>query len=65
MEVSKLVKKYHVVFNNEGDIKPCGRKACQDLILTCSQMEPNENFGNLNTGIMNVEAIKKFVKQYI
>ena len=50
------------VFNEDFTVKACGRKLCSDLIVNLSSLYPDINFGNEDTGVMNVENIKKIVK---
>lgn len=50
---------YNKAFDENGNIKACGREVCQELILICNQIEKNVSHGNAETGMMEVEAIKK------
>ena len=59
MDTLKFKEKYHEVFDNNGNIKPCGRIITKELISICMSIEPNTDFGNDKTGFMNVENIKK------
>ena len=54
-----MIEKYSKVFNGNGDIKACGREACKELIIACMDKYPGVNFGDPDTGMMNVENIKK------
>ena len=54
-----MVEKYKKVFDEDGDIKACGREACKALIRECEDKWPDIDFGNSETGMMNVENIKK------
>lgn len=49
---------YDVVFDKNGEIKTCGREACKKLILACEALKPGVNYGNSQTGFMNIENIK-------
>lgn len=51
-------KLYDEVFDND-KIRACGREKTKTLIASAMQLEPNTNFGNIKTGIMNVDAIKE------
>jgi hypothetical protein len=48
-----------VVFDEDGNIKVCGREACKALIRECEDRCPDIDFGDSETGMMNVENIKK------
>lgn len=54
-----LRQKYAEVFDAEGNIKACGRACCKELIEACNKVEPEVSHGDLDTGIMDVEAIKR------
>jgi hypothetical protein len=59
MDIKKL---YNDVFNEDGTVKLCGRNACKALIMACQEkFGDNINFGNTNTGMMNVENIQKYI----
>lgn len=47
------------VFDENGNIRPCGREACQELISEASITYPGIDFGNAKTGIMNIENMLK------
>jgi hypothetical protein len=49
---------YDSVFDAEGNVMLCGRQACAKLIQAL-QPYSSENLGDVTTGIMNVENIKK------
>ena len=59
MDTLKFKEKYHEVFDDNGNIKPCGRLITKELISMCMSIEHNTDFGNDKTGFMNVENIKK------
>lgn len=46
-----------LVFTNDGHVKACGRDACKALITRLEEMHglPAKKFGNVETGILNVE----------
>lgn len=54
----KFVNVYKEVFNQDGSIKPCGRKTTICLIELANELKPGIDFGSNETGIMNVENIK-------
>lgn len=53
------------VFNENGEIRPCGREKCKELISLASQIYPKINFGDPNTGIMNMDAMKELRSKLI
>ena len=54
-----FIEKYHVVFDEDGNIKACGRYACMDLILACEKITGRKgDFGDPDTGYTKPEAIK-------
>lgn len=54
-----LEEKYNKVFDADGDVKACGREITKELIAACMKLEPRTDFGNIQTGVMNVENIKQ------
>ena len=61
---STLNELYNNVFDENGQIKICGRQACIDLITFMNKMtHSKDNFGNAVTGQMNVEARKEYMVQ--
>lgn len=59
MNYQEFLQAYNAVFDETGCIKPCGREMTQRLISAALAIEPCGKFGDLQTGYMNVEAIKK------
>ena len=62
-KIQAFINQYHKVFDENGNVKACGREACIDLINMCKVEEPLTDFGNPMTGMMNVENIQKFGKK--
>lgn len=59
-----LKEKYNKVFDKNGEIKVCGRDACKNLIQECERkFGENIDFGNADTGMMNVEIIQKYIQE--
>lgn len=55
----KFLKLYDEVFSEDGSIKACGRAVCKDLILESKKLDSSCEYGNLLTGFMNIENIKR------
>lgn len=55
----KLQELLSQVFTPSGNVKACGRETCKDLISLASFFHPDINFGNPDTGMMNVENFRK------
>ena len=53
---------YDMVFDEKGNIKACGREICKKLIEVSRNIDDKVDFGNLDTGFMNVENIKNLYK---
>lgn len=53
-----FVSIYNDVFDQNGNIKPCGRTITSKLIELAQVLKPGIDFGNKNTGVMNVVNIK-------
>lgn len=52
---------YNKVFDSDGSVRLCGRETCKKLIEACSNAYPNVNFGDLESGCMNIDNIKKYI----
>ena len=48
------------VFTPKGDVKACGRDECRKAIQIASEFYPGVNFGNLETGIMNLQTFHDY-----
>lgn len=61
--LADLKSQYQIVFDEDGNVKTCGRKNCSKLIELCEMATNGQmDFGNKETGIMNVELIKLTVQ---
>lgn len=49
---------YDLVFDENGNIKACGREVCKELIVLANQIEKNVKHGDETTGMMEVDTIK-------
>ena len=49
---------YDLVFDENGNIKACGREICKELIVLANQIEKNVKHGDETTGMMEVDTIK-------
>ena len=58
--MDKLTKCYNAVFDEDGNIKVCGREKCSELIMAMQERIKTVDFGNEATGMMNVEGIKYY-----
>lgn len=54
--VIEFRKKYREVFDDNGNIKACGRKKCIELIELAKTIQPG-NYGNSKTGFINIDNI--------
>ncbi len=52
---------FRKVFDEEGNVTRCGREACKKLIHASKQVTPI--YGNEETGMMQVDAIKALYKE--
>lgn len=49
---------YDLAFDENGNIKACGREVCKELIILANQIEKNIKHGDETTGMMEVDTIK-------
>ena len=61
-----MIELYYAVFDKNGAIKPCGREACKKLIEACQNACTKDiDFGNKETGMMNVTNIHRFMRSCV
>ena len=56
--MTRFFKLYDQVFDENGEVKACGRKVCQEIILLSDQIEHGVKHGDPYTCFMDVESIK-------
>lgn len=49
-----------LAFTPLGEVRLCGRETCKKLITQASIAYTDIEFGNPNTGMMNVESFREF-----
>ena len=54
---------FNNVFDSDFHIMACGRSKTSELINVCESLNPNKDFGDSNTGIMNVANILSLRKE--
>lgn len=54
---------YAKVFNEDGSIKNCGRTVCIQLISLANQLGTDTDYGNADTGFINIETMQKLYEQ--
>ena len=54
---------YAKVFNEDGSIKNCGRTVCIQLISLAKQLGTDADYGNTDTGFINIEPMQKLYEQ--
>ena len=56
-ELQELKKAYNNVFDENGEIKGCGR-TCTRILISTLKKYTKEDIGDENTGMMKVETLK-------
>ena len=56
--MDKFIKLYDEVFDNKGNVKACTREKTKALIDCAKSLSPSNDFGNSDTGYMDIDAIK-------
>lgn len=62
MKNIEIIKLYKEIFDSEGNVRAVGREKCKKLISLLSEANKDIDFGNEETGFMNVENIKNFIE---
>ena len=60
--MNRLKFLYSEVFNDDGSIKACGRDKCKCLISYLNDMYPDKYFGDINTGFLDIKAVREVMK---
>lgn len=60
----KFFEQYNKVFDENGNVKACGREECKKLMLICGQIKPNVDYGVLEDGFMNTNSIKSLANEF-
>lgn len=60
MAESKIREQLDRVFTSTGEVKACGLAECRKVIQAASEFYPGVNFGNLETGVMNLQAFRDY-----
>ncbi|MBO5435292.1 hypothetical protein J6A31_05705 [bacterium] len=63
MKTVDFKTQYFKVFDKvSGDVKCCGRDECKILMQMCAEEYPDRIFGSMDTGYMNIAAIREVAK---
>lgn len=62
-ETHKIKEQMSKVFDEKQQVMPCGRNECMTLIQMFQERFPDVDFGNINTGIMNVKNILEYARK--
>lgn len=65
MPVDELLKQISIVFDDNFNIKACGRQECKKLIKLLQEKCSLINFGNAETGFINIEPTVVFIKEFL
>lgn len=58
-----LYELYNDVFDENGNVKNCGRTKCINLIKLCKIIQCDENYGDMKTGFMQIDKIQALYKK--
>ena len=61
----KFTEQYNKVFNEDGSIKTCGRGECRKLISYAEKINNDIEYGDSETGFLNIENIKELYEEII
>lgn len=61
----KFEQEYKKVFTEENTVRACGRNECKKLIELAMELDNTIDYGNLDTGCMNVDNMIKLHERVI
>lgn len=64
-KIDEIMNLYNQVFDENGHITLCGRDICKKLMIALNDIYEMIDFGDLETGFLNVENVKKYVNKLI
>ena len=64
-ELKELKDDYQAVFDEDDNVKACGRALCLRLMYTLKKFRPNAELGNFETGEMNIKVVKDVYQDII
>ena len=64
-ELEELKNSYQIVFDEDGNVRACGRDFCIHLMLALKKFRPDADLGNFDTGVMNVTVVKDLFQDII
>lgn len=60
-----FIEIYQKVFDEAGNTRACGRTVCKQLIQLAQQLDPNNNYGDLATGFIEIQNMHKLYTDII
>ena len=63
--IEEIKELYNKVFDENGNVTLCGRDASKKLMIALNEIYEAVDFGDLETGFLNVENVKKYVNKLI
>lgn len=60
--MNMIKEQYNIVFDELGNVRNCGRNNCILLIKLLNDEFPDVDFGNEETGFMNIKNIKEKIQ---
>lgn len=63
--INKFISLYNEVIDNNGNIRACGRDKCKELIEISNKIDSNTYYGNNETGMMNIETLRKLYSKVV
>jgi hypothetical protein len=57
-ELEELKDSYQAVFDEDGNVRACGRALCMRLMFSLKRFRPKADLGNFDTGVMNTDVVK-------
>ena len=58
MDTKNFIEQFDKVFDKDGNVKACGRDNCKKLISIANEISKEANYGDIQTGMMNVISMK-------
>ena len=63
--IEEIKELYKEVFDENNNIKLCGRDTCKKLMIALNKIYEDVNFGDLDAGFLNIETVQKYASKLI
>ncbi len=64
-KIDEIMNLYNQVFDENGNIKLCGRETCKQLMLALNEIFKTVKFGDMDSGFLYIDVVKEYINRLI